>query len=76
MLYPLFTDIWNEERFPSDWEESIIVKIPKKGDLSNCSNWRGTTLLATVSKFFNNYSRQNNGTTRKENPNGTGRFTP
>jgi hypothetical protein len=53
MLYPLLFDIWNEECFPSDWKEDIIVKIPKKGDLSNCSNWRGTTLLATVGKNFN-----------------------
>jgi hypothetical protein len=35
MLYPLFLAVWNEERFPSDWKKGIIVKIPKKGDLSN-----------------------------------------
>jgi hypothetical protein len=39
MLYPLFLDVLNEERFPSDWKEGGIVKIPKKGDLSKCSNW-------------------------------------
>jgi hypothetical protein len=38
MLYPLFLDIWKEERFPKDWKEGIIVKIPKKGDYRNCNN--------------------------------------
>jgi hypothetical protein len=35
MLHPLFLDIWNGECFPSDWKEGSIVKIPKKGELSN-----------------------------------------
>jgi hypothetical protein len=39
MLYPLFLDIWKEERVPKDWKEGIIVKIPKKGDYRNCNNW-------------------------------------
>jgi hypothetical protein len=39
MLYPLFLDIWKEERFPKDWKEGIIVKIQKKGDYGNCKNW-------------------------------------
>jgi hypothetical protein len=52
MLYPLFPDIWKEERFPKDWKEGIIVKIPKKGDYRNCNNWRGITLLAVISKVF------------------------
>jgi hypothetical protein len=30
MLYPLFLDIWKEGRFPKDWKNGIIVKIPKK----------------------------------------------
>jgi hypothetical protein len=52
MLYPLFLDIWKEERFPKDWKEGIIVKIQKKGDYRNCNNWRGITLLVVISKVF------------------------
>ena len=32
--------------------ESVIITIPKKGDLSNCSNWRGTTLLNSIEKVL------------------------
>ena len=38
---------------PSDWKEGYIVKIPKKGDLSSCSNYRGISLLSVPSKIFN-----------------------
>jgi len=29
-----------EEKIPEDWEEGLIIKILKKGDLSNWNNWR------------------------------------
>ncbi|VDP71922.1 unnamed protein product [Schistosoma mattheei] len=30
-----------------------MTKIPKKGDLSKCKNYRGTTLLSIPGKVFN-----------------------
>ncbi|KAK7113089.1 hypothetical protein V1264_012440 [Littorina saxatilis] len=53
MLYPLFERIWDEEDVPADWKEGYLVKLPKKGDLSNCSNYRGITLLSVPGKVFN-----------------------
>jgi len=35
-----------------DWRKGLIFKLPKKGDLSNCGNWRGITLLPVPSKVF------------------------
>lgn len=52
LLLPLFTAIWEERRTADDWSEGIIVRIPKKGNLSNCSNWRGITLLSNPSKIL------------------------
>jgi hypothetical protein len=52
MLYPLLQKIWKEEKIPEEWEEGLIIKIPKKGDLANCNNWRGITLLRTSSKIL------------------------
>jgi len=51
MLYPLLGKIWEEEKIREDWEEGLIIKIPKKGDLSNCNDWRGITLLSIPSKI-------------------------
>ena len=38
MLYPLLEKIWKEEKYSQDWEEGLLIKIPKKGDLSYCNN--------------------------------------
>ena len=53
MLHPLFQDIWQEEDIPLEWKEGYLIKLPKKGDLSSCSNYRGITLLSTPGKVFN-----------------------
>ena len=34
-------------------EGGIIIKVPKKGDLSQSRNWRGVTLLVVISEIFN-----------------------
>ena len=52
ILQKLFEKVWEEERVPKDWLKEIITKIPKKGDLKDCNNWRGVTLLNVVSKIF------------------------
>ena len=48
----LFSDIWTANEIPRDWDKGLIIKIPKKGDLQNCDNWRGITLLSMPSKIF------------------------
>ena len=53
MLYLLFEKIWEEEQVPSEWKEGYLIKIPKKGDLSSCANYRGITLLSIPRKVFN-----------------------
>ena len=65
MLYPLLEKIWKEEKIPEDWEEGLIIKIPKKGDLSNCNNWRGVTLVSIPSKILTRIilNRIHSGTT-------------
>jgi hypothetical protein len=37
---------------PNEWKKGIIIKLPKKGDLTNCNNWRGITLLSSSSKIL------------------------
>ena len=48
----IFEGIWETEETPGDWKMGLIVKLPKKGDLSLCKNWRGVTLLSITSKVF------------------------
>ena len=43
---------WIEQQVPTDWKRGIIVKLPKKGNLSCCGNWRGVTLLSVPGKVL------------------------
>ena len=52
VLQPLFAAIWEKKQLPDDWAEGVIVKISKKGALSNCNKWRGVTLLSVPSKIL------------------------
>ena len=52
VLKNLFDNIWLKDKVPRDWCKGLIVKIPKKGDLRSCDNWRGVTLLSIPSKVF------------------------
>ena len=52
VLEPLFAARWEKKQLPDDWAEGVIVKISKKGALSNCNTWRGVTLLSVPSKIL------------------------
>jgi hypothetical protein len=52
-LQQLFSKIWRTEDIPKDWSEGYIIKIPKKGNLEECKNYRGITLLSIPGKVFN-----------------------
>lgn len=52
VLTDLFQNIWNSDTIPEDWSKGLIVKIPKKGDIKNCTDWRGISLLSISSKVF------------------------
>ena len=50
IMINLLQDAWGKENVPMEWKTAYIVKIPKKGDLSDCQNWRGIQLLSLPSK--------------------------
>jgi hypothetical protein len=53
MMYNLIGKIWEEEDVPKEWKDGHIIKLPKKGDLSKCENYRGIMLLSTPGKILN-----------------------
>jgi hypothetical protein len=40
-IHKLIELIWNKEKLPHQWKESIMVPIHKEGDKTDCSNYRG-----------------------------------
>ena len=53
-ILKLIISIWNKEELPDEWKESIIVHIYKKGDKTDCNNYRGISLLPTTYKVLSN----------------------
>lgn len=48
----LFNQIWHPEDVPADWRCGVIVMLSKKGNLSDCNNWWGITMLSIPGKVF------------------------
>jgi len=46
--------IWNKEELSEEWKESIILPIYKKGDKTDCSNYRGISFLPNMYKILFN----------------------
>jgi hypothetical protein len=53
-IHKLINFIWNKEELPEQWKESIIVPVYKKGDKTDCSNYRGISLLSTSTLWNQN----------------------
>jgi hypothetical protein len=60
-IHKRINSIWSKKELPDQWKESIIVPIYKKGDKTDCNNYRGISLLPTSNKILNNilFSRLN-----------------
>ena len=53
-IHKLITSIWKKEKLPEEWKESITLPIHKKGDKTDCNNYRGISLLPTTYKILSN----------------------
>lgn len=51
-IHKLCNKIWHSEAIPEDWGKSILIPLHKKGDLSQCSNYRTISLINHISKIF------------------------
>jgi len=54
-IHKLTNPIWNKKELPQQCKESIIIPIYKKGDKTDCSNYRGISLLPTPYKIVSNF---------------------
>jgi hypothetical protein len=46
-IYNSIVQICNEEKIPSSWAEALTCPIHKEGDVQNCENSRGISLVNT-----------------------------
>lgn len=53
-LSDIVLTIWDQERVPRQWANSIICPLHKKGDQLDCTNYRGISLLSCAYKILSN----------------------
>ena len=46
----LLNKCWKKQVVPIEWQKRVLVKLSKKGDASDCNNWRGITLSSVPGK--------------------------
>ena len=52
MLYSTCQQIWKIQQWLQDWERSVFIPIPKKGNARECSDYRTTALISHTSKVM------------------------
>ena len=52
MLHSICQQIWKTQQWPQDWERSVFIPIPKKGNAKECSNYCTIVLVSHASKVM------------------------
>ena len=51
-IYWLCNKVWSKGTILEEWRKSVLVPIPKKGDLSQCENYRTISLINHTGKVL------------------------
>ena len=52
MLLIICNKIWQTGEWPTPWTQSLIITLPKKGNLQLCQNYRTISLISQPSKVM------------------------
>ena len=52
VLHSTCQQIWKAQQWPQDWERSVFIPIPKKGNAKECSNYHTIALISHASKVM------------------------
>ena len=51
-LTTIFNKIWQTGEWPTPWTQSLVITLPKKGNLQQCQNYRRISLFSHPSKVM------------------------
>ena len=52
VLHSICQQVWKTQQWPQDWERSVFIPIPKKGNPKECSNNHTIALILYTSKVM------------------------
>ena len=52
MLHSICQQIWETQQWSQDWKRSVFIRIPKKDNARECSDYRTIALISHASKVM------------------------
>ena len=52
VLYSICQQTWKTQQWPQDWEQSVFIPVPKKGNAKECSTYCTIALISHASKVM------------------------
>ena len=52
VLHSICQQIWKTHQWPQDWNRSVFIPIPKKGNAKECSNYCTIAFISYASKVM------------------------
>ena len=52
VLHSICQPIWSSQQWPQDWEKSVFIPIPKRGNAKECSNYHTVAFISHTSKVI------------------------
>ena len=52
VLHSICQKIWKTQQWPQDWQRSVFILLPKKGNARECSNYHTIALIPQASKVM------------------------
>ena len=52
VLHSIYQQVRKTQQWPQDWEKSVFIPIPKKGNVKECSNYHTIVLISHASKVM------------------------
>ena len=50
VLHSICQQIWKTQQWPQDWKRLVVIRIPKKSNVKECSNYHTITLISHASQ--------------------------
>ena len=52
VLHSICQQIWKTQQWPQDWQRSVFIPIPKKGNAKECSKYHTMALISHPNKVM------------------------
>ena len=52
VLHSIYQQIWKTQQWPQEWQRSVFIPIPKKGNAKECSNYHTIALISHAGKVM------------------------